>query len=156
MGATAKIAISAARLTGLIDRIVQYIVKQMLIDIIQLESIIALMYSKGLLQIAISDQLLMISDVLEVNKTIKVDMSKSPADLFGLLPGSLKNMPLASLLYYQRICILEFRNPSIQLLVFPHYSSAIALYRFHYQIPDSHYQLAAFLKKKISNLKALY
>ena len=107
-------------LTGLVDHIVQYVVELTLIDVTRrlekgpnpsrhstrihncidvLRKIArsCLTPKTRSLQIAVSDQPLKSSDVLEVDEAMKVDMSKIPADMFGLLPGPSKDTPLASL-----------------------------------------------------------
>lgn len=105
-------------LIGLVDHIVQYVVEQTLTDATKrlekgpnsdrrsihkcidiLRKIIrnSLTPKTHPLQVAASDQQLKISDVLEVDESTKVDMTKIPADLFGLLPGQSKDIPLASL-----------------------------------------------------------
>jgi len=107
-------------LTDLVDHIVQSVVEQTLIDVTKvlekgpnpsrhstrihncidvLRKIArsCLTPKTPLLQIAVSDQSLKSSDVLEVDQATKVDMSKIPANMFGLLPEPSKDTPLASL-----------------------------------------------------------
>ena len=105
---------------GLVDHVVQYVVEQMFIkvtkllekgpnrsrhstqihnciDVLRKITCSCLTPKTCSLQIAASDQPLEISDVLKVDEVMNPDLSKIPADLFGLLPGSSKDTPLASL-----------------------------------------------------------